>query len=117
VFANRRVVIVPAALGLAAPTFSHGRAVRAGCRSVVWTTDPTGVVHVRGTHTLGLVFAVWGQALDTRRVASFAGRVSLFVNGRPQAGDPRELLLRDRDEIVLEVGGYVPPHTSYRFPP
>jgi hypothetical protein len=25
-------------------------------------------------------------------------------------------VLRDGDELVLEVGGYVPPHRSYRFP-
>jgi hypothetical protein len=24
--------------------------------------------------------------------------------------------LRDGDEVVLEAGGYVPPHRSYRFP-
>ena len=109
-------MIVPAALGLAAPTFHDGRAIRAGCRSDVWTTDPTGVVHVRGTHTLGLVFAVWGQRLDAGHLASFSGRVSLFVNGRRSAVDARTLLLRNGDEIVLEVGGYVPPHASYRFP-
>ena len=48
---------------------------------------------------------------------SFHGTVSLFRNGLPVRGDPRRLALRDGDELVLEVGGFVPPHRSYRFPP
>jgi hypothetical protein len=116
-FAKRRVVVVPAALGLGAPTFRYGRVVRAACRGEAWTTDPAGVVHVDGARTLGLVFAVWGQPLGPGRLASFAGRVSVWVNGSRRRTDPRRLVLHDRDEVVLEVGGYVPPHRTFRFPP
>jgi hypothetical protein len=38
------------------------------------------------------------------------------VNGLRRTVDPRQLRLRDGDEIVLEVGPMVPPHRSYRFP-
>jgi hypothetical protein len=38
------------------------------------------------------------------------------VNGRRFLGDPRSIPLRRHDEIVLEIGGYVPPHSSYLFP-
>ena len=122
VFANRRVVIVPAALGLAAPRMRLGRAVSAGCRARAWTLDPSGVVRFDSVEagrpvTLADVFALWGQRLGPRRLASFTGPVSLYLNGRRRAGDPRTLRLRDGDEIVLEVGGFVPPHPSFRFPP
>jgi hypothetical protein len=42
--------------------------------------------------------------------------VRVYRNGVRWRGDPRTLALRDHDEIVLEVGPYVPPHRSYRFP-
>jgi hypothetical protein len=42
--------------------------------------------------------------------------VSVFHNGARWSGDPRLLELHDRDQLVVEIGGYVPPHRSYRFP-
>ena len=51
-----------------------------------------------------------------RRLLSFAGPVSVFVDGRRRLGDPRSLVLTRHAEIVLEVGGYVTPHSSYLFP-
>ena len=62
------------------------------------------------------LFAVWGRRLSPRRLLSFTGRVEAYVNGRRVAGDPRRIPLRRHDEIVLEIGGYVPPHNSYLFP-
>jgi hypothetical protein len=49
------------------------------------------------------------------RLVSFHGRVRLYRNGARVPGDPWRLVLRDRDELVLEVGAYVPPHRRYRF--
>jgi hypothetical protein len=97
-FANGRVVLVPA---------------RIGC----WTHDPTGTVHFRGRATLGDFFRAWRQRLTLRRLLSFAGRVRLYRNGARLDGDPRLVPLRDGDELVLEVGPFVPPHRSYLFPP
>jgi hypothetical protein len=115
-FANKRVVIVPAAVGLRGATFRLGRVTTARCRARVWTRDPTGVVEVTGSRTLGDVFAVWGRRLGRARLLSFAGAVTLYRNGVPVRGDPATQPLRNGDEIVLEVGGYVPPHSMYRFP-
>jgi hypothetical protein len=115
-FANRRVVIVPAAVGLRGARFELGRVVSARCRTRFWTTDPSGVVVFDGAATLGGLFAVWGQPLTLRRLAGFRGNVRLFRNGVLVRGDPRPAELRDGDELVLEVGRYVPPHRSYRFP-
>ena len=106
-FANRRVIVVPAGLGVG----GHD------CHGATWTLDPTGVVRFRPGARLGDVFAVWGRRLGPQRLLTFAGRVSLYLNGRRRPGDPRRLLLRGGDELVLEVRGYVPPHASYRFSP
>jgi hypothetical protein len=40
----------------------------------------------------------------------------VYVNGRLRLGDPRSVPLRAHDQVVLEVGAFVPPHASYRFP-
>src|SRR5947199_244176 len=94
------ILLALAALSLAAPV-----------------PTPTGVVEVRAGArlTLGRLFAVWGQALTARRIASFAGPVSAFVGGRPWSGDPSAIPLTRHAEIVLEVGGYVPPHRTFLF--
>jgi hypothetical protein len=84
---------------------------------MVWTTDPSGIVDYRRGTTLGRLFRVWGQHLAGRRMLSFHGEVSVYVAGVRRRGDPRTLLLKPRAEIVLEVGGYVPPHHRFLFPP
>ncbi len=70
--------------------------------------------------TLGQFFDVWGQPLSSTRLAGFSSspgrRVVAFVAGRRFGGDPRAIPLRRHAEIVLELGAYVPPHASYRFP-
>ena len=117
-FAHRRVVIVPAGVGVRGASLRLGNVVGARCRAQTWTVDPTGVIRFgRAGVRLGTFFAVWGEPLSRVRLAGFRGAVSVYVNGARQAVDPRRLVLRDGDEIVLEVGGYVPPHTSFRFPP
>lgn len=115
-FADRRVVVVPAAIGLRAPRFVLGRVVAAGCRADVWTRDPSGVVDFARPARLGELFRVWGRELGPRRLLGFRGGVQVYVGGRPWRGDPRDLRLRDGAEIVLEVGGFVPPHRSFLFP-
>jgi hypothetical protein len=118
-FAARRVVLVAPGIGIAPPRLRRGAYVSAGrCSYPVRTREPTGVVEVdRGVRaTVGDLFAVWGQPLGRRRLAGFHGRMSAYVGGRPWRGDPRAIPLRRHAQIVLEVGGHVPPHASYRFP-
>jgi hypothetical protein len=115
-FANKRVIIVPAAIGLGDARHVSGRVTGARCRARAWTLDPTGVVRFEGRTTLGALFRVWGRRVSPSALLGFTGRVRVYVNGALRRGDPRELLLRDRDQIVLEVNGFVPPHAGYRFP-
>jgi hypothetical protein len=62
------------------------------------------------------VFALWGQPLGPRRAAGFRGRVRAYVNGRRVDGPAAAIPLGRHDQIVLQVGPYVPPHASYAFP-
>lgn len=115
-FALRRVVIVPAGIGVRGARLRFGRVIAARCHAPVWTTDPSGVVRFTGRARLGDVFRVWGQRLAAGRLLRFRGRVRLYRDGQRAPGDPRRVVLHDGDELVLEVGGYVPPHRSFRFP-
>ena len=116
-FAGGRVVIVPAGIGVRGGRDRFGRITAARCRGSVWTTDPTGVVHFSGARTLGGLFAAWGRRLRPGRLLSFRGPVRLYRNGLRVTGDARLVRLRNRDQLVLQVGRYIPPHRSYRFPP
>jgi hypothetical protein len=120
IFVNRRVLLLPAGIGLRPPLRRAGIARLAGgrCAYPLHTLDPTGTVFVDRTRqrALGDLFAIWGQRLAPRRLLSFAGRVQAFRNGRAWRGDPRRMPLQRHDSIVLEVGGYVPPHARYLFP-
>jgi len=119
-FARKLVLLVPAGVGVAPPVRKdHGRVTEARCLYPLRTREPTGVIEVAsaGAPRLGDVFRVWGQPLTPRRIAGFTRQpVLAFVNGKRYSGDPRSIPLRRHDEIVLEIGGYVPPHTSYLFP-
>jgi hypothetical protein len=119
-FAHRQVVIVPAGIGIAPPQRRQGAYVLGGrCSYPLRTREPTGVVEVeRGASlTLGQLFEVWGRPLSKTRLVGFASRTPIlaFVDGRRFAGDPRAIPLRPHTEIVLELGGYVPPHTAFLF--
>jgi hypothetical protein len=118
-FANRRVVIVPAGIGVAAPVRLRGAdVVPGGCSYAVRTLTPTGVVEVRrGTElTLGDLFQVWSRRLGGQTLLGFRGPVSVFVDGRRWRHAPRTVPLRRHAEIVVEIGGYVPPHATFLFP-
>jgi hypothetical protein len=107
-FANRRVLLLPKGIGIAR-----------GCTYPVRTTSPTGVVEYAPAvrPTLGDLFDVWGQPLSARRLAGFHGALSAWVGGRRWRGEVRSIPLRRHAEIVVEVGGYIPPHTFFLFPP
>ena len=107
-FANKLVLLLPKGIGA-------GR----GCSYPVRTTEPTGVVEfvAAAKPTLGDLFDVWGQPLSARGFAGFRGAVSAWIGGRRWHGDPRSIPLRGHAEIVVEVGGYIPPHTFFLFPP
>jgi hypothetical protein len=109
-FRDKRVVLIPPGIGIAPPRKRTGAYIREGrCSYPLRTTEPTGVIEVAGNgRTLGDLFAIWGQPLEADRA---------YVNGERFNGDLRKIELNKHDQIVLEVGGYVPPHSRYHFPP
>jgi hypothetical protein len=120
VFAQGRVVIIPPGVGIARPRLQVGAAVSGGrCSYPLRTTDPTGVVRYRPGRglTLGDVFAVWGQPLAGHRLCGFAstGAVRVYIGGRRFTGAPAAVPLRRHEEIVVEIGPRVPPHSAYVF--
>jgi len=127
VFVDGKPRLVPAGIGIwpalekQPGTYGQFVLTQGECLSWLVTRFADGIIHIEApmkrTFTLGEFFDVWGQPLGPRRLASFHGAVSVYVNGSRRRGDPRGLRLRDGDEIVLEVGRHVPPHRSYRFPP
>jgi hypothetical protein len=120
VFAENRVMLLAAGIGTRAPRrFSDARLTAAACFGDAVTLDPTGTVYFRaGTAvTLKDLFREWGQPLSRQRIATFAGRaVRIYIDGRPRRGAPGQVVLRQDAEIVLEVGPFVPPHSSFTFP-
>jgi hypothetical protein len=118
-FAHDRVVVVPAGIGAETPRrMFAGRVVAARCYGDVVTLEPTGVALVRPGAGVRLadLFRAWRMPLTPRRLAGFAGHVRVYLNGRARDVDPRTLPLSRHDEIVLEVGAFVPPHRSFLFP-
>ena len=120
IFADRRVVVVPAGIGVASPSTRSGASVVAhGCTYPASTATPAGVVEVARGVPLRLsdLFRIWGQALGARRIASFRSRapVRAYLDGRFVRGPVGALRLRRHAEIVLELGGYVAPHPSFLF--
>jgi hypothetical protein len=118
-FGEGLVALFPAGIGTGEPRkLFAGRVESARCYGPLVTIDPTGLVLLRpGTSaTVGDVFDLWGQPLDDGRASAFSGAVRVYVNGEQATGSPRAIPLRRHDEIVLEVGPYVPPHRAYRFP-
>lgn len=121
VFGANRVVIIPAAIGVRPPFRQlDGRIVSARCYGRLVTLEPTGVVLVRpgSRESVADLFRSWGQPLSAMRLASFtADPVAAFVDGRRWRRAVGAIPLVRHAEIVLEAGPYVPPHSSYTFPP
>lgn len=119
-FARKLVLLLPPGIGVAPPLGRDGAVVTSGrCLYPLRTRDPTGLIEVAARPVrLGDLFRIWGQPLSPHRLAGFRSNQPLlaFVNGRRFRGDPRAIPLRRHDEVVVEIGGYVPPHSSYLFP-
>lgn len=91
------------------------------------THDTTGVIHIEAPagddhgFTLGQFFDIWGQKLSGNQVAYFKTdanhQMKVWVDGQPYTGNPRDIVLKAHEQIVIEVGpGFTDPPPTYTFP-
>ncbi len=118
-FANQQVIAVPGGIGVSGGrTTLYGNVVDALWHAPAWSLEPGGVIHLaREGITLRDVFRIWGAELGPDRLLTFRGRVRAWVNGTPRTGDPADIVLRDRDQVVLVHGGDVGIHPTFTFKP
>ena len=114
---------VPAGIGIAQPwrVDATGFIVTGACFSWIHVHDTSGVVHIvtpeERTYTLGQLFEVWGQPLRASSALGYDGPVVVLVNGQRFDGDPREIVLKNLENIVLELAAppVVAPPALYEF--
>ena len=104
-------VTVPALIGINGGSFI----------TEIHTHRPDGVIHVESAenrpYTLGQLFGEWSVRVNARCLGRYCGRFHWWVDGKPQTGNPADLVLRAHQEIVVASGKLpkrVPP--SYAFP-
>ncbi len=90
-----------------------------GCFYWVHVHDPTGMIHMElpanVTVTLGEFFDIWGQPLSSNQVGPQHGPVTAFVNGKPYAGNVRNIVLGDHTLVQLDVGAPIVPLQPFEF--
>jgi len=118
VLADRQPVAVPANIGI---DTKHGTI------SPLHTHDGSGVLHiespVKRQFSLGEFFSEWQVSLASDHVGGLRSGdgklMRVFVNGRPQTGNPAAMMLGAHDEIAVVYGTPAPGETipsTYTFP-
>jgi len=106
--------VVPAGIGIPGSQQVVNGFVEGGkCLYWLHTHDTTGIIHVESpaerVYTLGQFFDIWGRPLSGTQVGGATGHVTVFVNGKRFAGDPRAIKLTPHAVIQLDVGKVVLP--------
>jgi hypothetical protein len=126
VFVNGTPVTVPAGIGIEIndPAVRRFKAsdgaigygginppCAAPCISPLHTHFVDGVLHTEAKenqfNTLGQFFTEWDVRLDRTCVGGYckpAAAITIYVDGAPYSGDPREIRLEDRKEIAIVIG-------------
>lgn len=114
VFVNGEPVPVPPGIGVVAPVDTGGQNIQSAWDAMapVHTHGPDGVLHVHtgipAIFTLGQFFDVWRVRLTDQCLGSYcAGPVNtlrVYVNGNLFPGEPRDVVIRPRDEIAVVFG-------------
>jgi hypothetical protein len=109
IYVNGKHVTVPAGIGIS--TFITEMHVHA----------PDGVLHVESAknrpYTLGQLFGEWSVRLMANCLGRYCGQLHWWVNGKPQAGNPADLVVHAHQEIVIAAGtppAHIP--AGYNFP-
>ena len=124
VFVNGAARQVPAGIGIAgaqAQNTPAGPFIATGtCFYWLHTHAADGIIHIESpvhrTFTLGNLFDIWGQPLGTGQVGPARGPVTAIYNGQVYLGNPRDIPLRKRAQIQLQVGKPLVAPVSISFP-
>jgi hypothetical protein len=73
------------------------------------THDTRGVIHIESPEendefTLGQFFAEWGVFLNSRCVGAYCDNLRWYVNGKPQTGNPANVVLKPHQQVAIVVG-------------
>ena len=121
VFYKGEQIAIPYGIGIIKPFRVENGFVGAG-QGYYWlhTHDATGILHIESpdnrSYTLGNFFNIWGEPLNAHNVAGLKGKVRVFVDRKPYAGDARKIVLTPHEQITLEVGRPFVAPPVYVFP-
>ncbi len=112
IFVNGKHVLVPQLIGI-----NSG----ANYLTELHTHDARGVIHIESPEandefTLGQFIAEWGVFLNSRCLGAYCDGLKWYVDGKPQTGNPADLVLKSHQEIAIGAGK--PPKkipSSYKF--
>jgi hypothetical protein len=97
-FVNSKKVALPAQIGIYAQSWL----------TELHTHDTSGIIHVESpskrSFYLGQLFGEWGVKLTPTCVGTQCGKLSWWVNGKKQTGDPAGLVLKNHEEIAIVLG-------------
>ncbi len=120
IFIHRQHTPVPSGIGINKT---------AGFISPIHTHDATGIIHVESPtirdYTLGQFFDIWGVRLTAACIGGYctdsANTLLVFVDGQFYSQNPRDLVLKAHQEIVISFGTAkelpLPIPNDYSFPP
>jgi hypothetical protein len=95
-----------------------GQVPARNCLYWIHTHTPDGIIHIESpqsrTFTLADFFAIWGQPISRKQVASMRARkkrnLRVWVDGKLYDGDPGTIPLVAHADIVIEAGPpFLPP--------
>ena len=126
VFVDGKPILVPAGIGIdldnpdtVADRGANGLIIGAGlsqecdkpCISPLHTHDPSGLLHTETKTTspnkLGQFFTEWAVRLTPDCVGAYCKPkvpIKIYVDGKVETGDPREIELSDLREIAIVIG-------------
>jgi hypothetical protein len=123
-YVNGTEMWVPAGVGVQRPVLldpTRSDPVIKEAHGYYWlhTHDESGLIHAEAPtphdFTLGQFFDLWGQPLSRHEVGPAQGDVTVWVDGKPYDGDPRDVAIKDHAMVQLNVGRDVP-FVPYDFP-
>jgi hypothetical protein len=89
-----RSVPVPAGIGVLP---------KSGSVAPLFSSSGAAIDHVGRPARLGLFFKIWGVRFTKTCLGGYCGKLTVVVNGARVPGDPRRLLLRPGQEIVVSI--------------